>query len=158
MVHQDAKPNENGTIIDTKASHVGQMFFDQDLITRVEKLKPYSSNQQVLTTNARDGILLQEAATSDPLMAYVELGDSLEDGLLAWLAFGIDTGYTRTVNAAATVYKDGAVQNARTGGPGGMGGPGMGGGFPGIPGGGGRRPGMPGAPGAPGVPGAGGAP
>jgi protocatechuate 3,4-dioxygenase beta subunit len=136
MVHLDAKAHENATVINTKATHVGQMFFDQDLITRAEKLAPYTSNKQTLTTNARDGILLQEAATSDPIMAYVELGESLDDGLLAWLAFGVDTSYSRTINAASTVYKDGAVQNA---------GGGMGGGFPGMPGAGGR-PGMPGNP------------
>ena len=44
----------------TYTSHVGQIFFDQDLITAVEKLTPYTNNAQTLTTNTEDDILGQE--------------------------------------------------------------------------------------------------
>ncbi|KAK1772056.1 Intradiol ring-cleavage dioxygenase [Phialemonium atrogriseum] len=140
MVHPSATAHENGSVIDTSASHVGQMYFDQDLITEIEKLAPYNTNRQALTTNAQDFILAGEAATADPLMEYTLLGDRLEDGLLAWLSIGVNTSYTRTVSAAATVYKEGGKANSNGlggggfpgGGGGGLGG-GFGGGFGGTP-------------------------
>lgn len=101
------------------------MFFDQSLITEVEATETYSVNTQALTTNAEDSILLQEAATSDPFVEYVLLGDTVEDGLLGWIAFGINTTASAAydVNAAATYYETGGVSNSNGGG-GGPGGPG----------------------------------
>ena len=121
MVHLNATPFANNTLIDTTASHVGQTFFDQDLITQVEATSVYAANTQTLTTNADDSILSEEAETSDPFMSYVLLGDSVEDGLLAWLAFGVNTTLSKEVSAAATYYEGGgqANPNAGGGGPGG---------------------------------------
>ena len=121
MVHLNATPFANKTLIDTTASHVGQMFFDQDLITEVEATSVYAANTQTLTTNAEDSILAEEAETSDPFMTYVLLGDTVEDGLLAWLAFGVNTTLSKEVSAAATFYESGgqANPNAGGGGPGG---------------------------------------
>ncbi|KAJ4396157.1 hypothetical protein N0V93_000376 [Gnomoniopsis smithogilvyi] len=129
LVHQNATPAANGTIVDLTASHVGQVFFDQSLITEVEATSTYSVNTQPLMTNEEDGILLQEAATSDPFIEYVLLGDTVEDGLLGWLAFGIDTNASSayTVSAAATYYETGGETNSNgggAGGPPGGGGPG----------------------------------
>lgn len=132
MVHLNATPAANGTLTDIQASHVGQIFFDQDLITEVEATEVYATNTQQLTTNAEDGILLQEAATSDPFIEYVVLGDSVEDGLLGWLAFGIDTTQSNTVSAAAYLTESGGVSSGNAGGGGPGGAPGGGsGGFPG---------------------------
>lgn len=99
--------------MDTTAAHVGQIFFDQDLIDEVEQLEPYSSNTQSRMSNSGDDIFAQEAATSDPFMEYVYLGDSVRDGLLAWLAFGVNTTATHAyqVGAAAFHYKDGGILN-----------------------------------------------
>lgn len=119
MVHLNATPAANGTLLDVNASHVGQIFFDQDLLTEVEATGVYATNTQTVTTNAADGILLQEAASSDPFLEYVLLGDTVEDGLLGWLAFGIDTTLSKTVSAAATYYADGGVSNSNGGGGGG---------------------------------------
>lgn len=126
MVHLNATPAANGTLMDVEASHVGQIFFDQDLLTEVEATEVYAANTQEVMTNEEDGILLQEAATSDPFLEYVLLGDTVEDGLLGWLAFGIDTTLSKEVSAAAYLYADGGVSNSN----------GDGGGFPGgFPGG-----------------------
>ncbi|CAK46228.1 intradiol ring-cleavage dioxygenase [Aspergillus niger CBS 101883] len=84
----------NGTIAgvyDGHSSHVGQIFFDQDLITEVEKTSPYSSNTQSLTENSDDSILETEADTTDPLMEYVLLGDSVSDGIFAWISIGVNS-------------------------------------------------------------------
>ena len=73
------------------ATHVGQLFFNQDLISEVEALDPYTSNQQPLTQNSVDLYLTQEAATSDPFVNYTLIGDTVADGILAWITIGIDT-------------------------------------------------------------------
>ncbi|KUI55714.1 Catechol 1,2-dioxygenase 1 [Cytospora mali] len=124
LVHTNATAQANGTVLDTTASHVGQMFFDQDLITEVEATSIYLENEQPLTTNDEDSILQQEAASSDPYLEYVLLGDTVEDGLLGWLAFGIDPSLSDSVSAAATLYASGGVSSSSSGG----GGPGGGGG------------------------------
>lgn len=132
LVHLNATAADNGTLTDISASHVGQVFFDQSLITEVEATSIYVNNTQPLTTNAEDGILLQEAATSDPFVEYVLLGDTVEEGLLGWLAFGIDTTLTKSVSAAAYYTADGGVASGGFGSGGGPGGFGGGGG-PGGP-------------------------
>lgn len=149
MVHQNATPQANGTLMSTTAAHVGQVYFDQDLISRVEALPAYKSNRQPLTTNAQDFLLAQGAATTDPFVHYVFLGDKVEDGLLGWIAFGVNRTLARQIHAGATFYAEGGKTNA--GGPGGF----PGGGFPGggFPGGGTPPPG-----GFPGFPGGGGTP
>lgn len=111
MVHTSAEAQPNGTLIDTTASHVGQMYFDQDLNNEVEALAPYSTNTQPLTLNKDDFILEEQAETSDPFMSYVRLGDNIEDGILAWISLGVDTTNTRTVHNAAMLSEDGGISN-----------------------------------------------
>lgn len=139
LVHANATLYKNSTLgNDIYASHVGQSFFDQDLIAEVEKSSPYSVNSQSLTSNDEDSILAEEAGTDgvDPLMEYALLGDSVSDGLFAWLSFGINTTASDSVSPAAFLYESGAVENENSGmggGPGG-GGPGGSGGGDGPPG------------------------
>lgn len=57
-------------------------------------------------------------------MNYVFLGDGLDSGLSAYMAFGINTSYTRHVTPTANYYKDGGVALPKPGtgaGPGGNG-------------------------------------
>lgn len=134
MVHANATLYANQTLGNQiYASHVGQAFFDQDLIAAADKIEPYSKNSQALTKNSADSILAQEAGTDgvDPFMNYVYLGEGLDEGLFAWLAFGINTTYSSKVSPAAFVYESGGVENAS----GGMGGGAGGGGPPGGAGG-----------------------
>ncbi|OAA51814.1 Intradiol ring-cleavage dioxygenase, core [Metarhizium rileyi] len=122
MVHTNATELSNHTLGNqVYASHVGQAFFDQDLINAVEELEPYVSNTQNLTANSDDSILSAEADTVDPLMAYTLLGDSVADGLFAWLAFGINTSYVNQVHPASFYYQDGGVENPNGGFGGGPG-------------------------------------
>ncbi|KAM5356465.1 hypothetical protein ACJ41O_003111 [Fusarium nematophilum] len=141
MVHANATLLPNMTLgSENYASHVGQAFFDQDLITEVEKLEPYASNTQELTANEDDGILAEETATDgvDPFLEYTLLGDDLSDGIFAWLAFGVNTTQSQSITPAAFLYEGGGVANENSGGPGGDGG---------APG--GTPPDMSGAPGTP---------
>lgn len=115
----------NGTILGsngtTHASHVGQLFFDQDLISQVEATEPYASNTQDITLNSEDSILGEEADSMDPFVQYLFIGDKIEDGILAWIRIGIDSSADNEINSAATMYKDGGVanENGMGGGPGG---------------------------------------
>ncbi|KAK4246552.1 Intradiol ring-cleavage dioxygenase [Corynascus novoguineensis] len=141
MVHANATVQANQTLgLDNYASHVGQAFFDQTLISAVEATEPYASNAQPLTTNEQDFIMEQESGTDgvDPVMEYTLLGDSIEDGLFAWLAFGIDTSRSEAVVPAVYLEEGGGRPNPNGGGPGGPGGPFPTGGFP-VPTGGARR-------------------
>jgi hypothetical protein len=90
LAHFNGTTYANGTYGGGYVSHVGQLFFDQDLITQVEATSPYSTNTQELTTNADDQIFAQEAARSDPIVEYSLLGDNVNAGIFGWVAFGID--------------------------------------------------------------------
>ncbi|KAL5536708.1 hypothetical protein ACEPAF_531 [Sanghuangporus sanghuang] len=98
-------------------------FFDQDLITEVDTVSPYSTNSNQITENSDDSILAEEADDIDPMMEYVLLGDDISDGILAWSSLAINTTMSYTVTAAATLTEDGGVENENSG----MGGPGDGG-------------------------------
>ena len=108
-IESSAKPivASNNTVWNTRVTHIGQTFFDQSLLGAVEKLSPYSTNRQAMTTNAYDSILLQEAATGDPFFNYVLLGDKLSDGVFAWISYGVNMTYHRGIMAVAEAYKDG---------------------------------------------------
>jgi protocatechuate 3,4-dioxygenase beta subunit len=123
----------NGTLLDNNtysggySSHVGQIFFDQDLISQVETTSPYSDNAQTLTTNEEDTIFSQSAAdTFDPVVEYALLGDDVSEGILAWISIGIDMTRAEVISPAGELTSDGGVQYASTsangGAPGGMGG------------------------------------
>ncbi|KAH8831043.1 aromatic compound dioxygenase [Flagelloscypha sp. PMI_526] len=132
MANSNGTVFDNGTFFADTVMHVGQLFFDQDLITAVNEVEPYASNTQELTLNADDSIMSQESADIDPVVQYVYLTDDISDGIFAWASMGIDLTNSHTVSAAATWTEDGAVLNANSGAPGG-GGMGPSGSMSGIP-------------------------
>ena len=123
MSHLNATLNSNNTLSGGAITHVGQMFFDQDLVTLVEATEPYASNTQELTTNAEDSIFEGESDGYDPVVEYVLLGDDVSEGVFAWIAFGMDSGAAYNITAAAYWTEDGGVENEDAGS-------GMGGGAP----------------------------
>jgi protocatechuate 3,4-dioxygenase beta subunit len=127
LSHLNATLNTNDTLTDGSITHVGQMFFDQDLISLVEAEEPYASNTQELTINADDSILSEEAADVDPFVEYVLLGDDVSEGLFGWLAFGVDSTSAYNVTPAVYWTEAGGVVNPDAG---------MGGGPEGAPSGG----------------------
>lgn len=115
----------NSTLSDlytAHSSHVGQLFFDQELISAVEETSPYSTNTQDLTTNANDSILSEEADTIDPFMEYVYLGEDVSDGIFAWITVGVDSTEDSDITPAAYYTEEGGVENESSGGMGGGGG------------------------------------
>ncbi|KAJ3121821.1 hypothetical protein HK100_012225 [Physocladia obscura] len=125
----------NNTYTSTNYAHVGQIFFDQALLSEVEATAPYTTNTQDVTLNSADTILAEEAAsTFDPVVEYVLLGDSVSDGVFAWISIGINTAYNQDVSPAAYLTANGGVSNSasgsgsggESGSAGGSGGPGNG--------------------------------
>jgi protocatechuate 3,4-dioxygenase beta subunit len=116
MAHFNGTQFENGTYSGGYVSHVGQLFFDQDLITQVDAIEPYASNTQTITANSDDSILNQEAAGDhDPFVEYSFLGSDVSEGIFGWIAFGIDLSEQETLTPAATLYAEGGVANSNSG-------------------------------------------
>jgi protocatechuate 3,4-dioxygenase beta subunit len=110
----------NNTYLGGVSSHVGQIFFDQDLISLVEATSPYSTNTQEMTTNVQDGILAEEAvADFDPVVEYVLLGDDVTDGILSWISIGVDMTRAQVISPAGKYTSEGGVQYSSGGGGGG---------------------------------------
>ncbi|KAJ4986170.1 hypothetical protein SVAN01_08323 [Stagonosporopsis vannaccii] len=137
LAHINSTINEkNQTLTGGHISHVGQLFFDQKLIHDAETVFPYTTNTQELLLNADDRIFAQEAANTDPVLNYVYLGDSVEDGLFAWVTVGIDPTAVTTPRPAVSFGEGGGVANPGVGGGSGgprPSGPRPSGGFPGGP-------------------------
>lgn len=97
----------------THVSHVGQVYFDQDLISVVEETDPYTTNTQELTENADDQLLAQEADSGiDPFVEYVFLGDDVSDGIFAWISVVIDTSEDIVTTPAAAYTADGGEESS----------------------------------------------
>ncbi|SJX64349.1 uncharacterized protein SRS1_21006 [Sporisorium reilianum f. sp. reilianum] len=116
VAHINATLLANNTLANSEATgavHIGQLFFDQDLISQVEATSPYTENTQTLTTNEEDFIFDQEAASdgSDPVLEYVLLGDKVEDGIFAWTTIAVDVDANYTTSAASRWTEDGGVAN-----------------------------------------------
>lgn len=101
MAHIGATELANGTISGGTIAQVGQLFFDQTLNNAVNEVSPYSTNTQAFTINRYDSIMAGEAATSDPIMQYVYLGEDVSDGIFAWATVGINPSASYSASAAA---------------------------------------------------------
>jgi protocatechuate 3,4-dioxygenase beta subunit len=101
----------NNTVINGKAAHVGQLYFDQSLLTAADKVTPYNKNRGAITQNVNDFLFRQGANGDDPMVRYAFVGDKLEDGLFSWIRFGINQNTARKVNPAAYMTSGGGVMN-----------------------------------------------
>ncbi|KAL1874354.1 hypothetical protein VTK73DRAFT_437 [Phialemonium thermophilum] len=135
-----ATKQPNNTITGGNAAHVGQLFFDQPMLTQANTLHPYVTNKQTVTQNVADYYFMAMSNGGDPVLRYSLVGDKLEDGIFAWIRYGIDTTAKKNVDPAAFWTANGGVMNPT--GPisqitgGGIFGGGGFGGFPGFGGGG----------------------
>ncbi|KAI7970125.1 hypothetical protein EIK77_000333 [Talaromyces pinophilus] len=112
-VHLNPETFPNGTVRGDTSAHVGQLYFDQDLIAAVEGQYPYTTNTNQFTYNKDDWIVAMDAARgwqADPFFEYIKLGNDIQDGVLAWISMGVNMSYTRVVSSPATLYADGGVQ------------------------------------------------
>jgi len=135
IVYLGATKQANNTIAGGHAAHVGQLYFDQGLITAVDKFTPYSTNTMKIVQNTADFLFMQGANGDDPIVRYALVGKDVSEGLFAWIRFGIDQSANKAVNPAAFWTDKGGVMNPT--GPisqltGGGGGGGTWGGWPGV--------------------------
>ncbi|KAI1336276.1 Intradiol ring-cleavage dioxygenase [Xylariaceae sp. FL0016] len=136
--NRGAKLQDNGTYTGGKVNHIGQLYFDQELINAVEGMHPYTSNAMRLTYNSQDFLVAQEASRDyDPFFDYVMLSEDPADGLLLWATIGINgtADQSQFVSPGAWYYRDGGVDtspkwNFSGPPPGGMPGGGMPSGMP----------------------------
>ncbi|KAG2813725.1 hypothetical protein PC119_g22682 [Phytophthora cactorum] len=71
----------NGTYSGGRVLHVGQLFFDQSLITEVQATGAYADNSAPVTPNEVDSIALQSAADDfDPFVRVSAIGRHTESG------------------------------------------------------------------------------
>lgn len=112
MAHINATVLANDTITGGSIAHVGQIFYDQDLLDAVEATYPYTLNTIARTPNADDSILASETegSDSDPLVEYALLGDDVTDGVFGWItiAVNVSASYDPTYRFARTA--SGGVQ------------------------------------------------
>jgi hypothetical protein len=92
MTHQNQTILANKTIANGVINHVGQLYFDQSLLDEVFKIAPYKDNAQQRLQNKNDiNMALGTEGMADNVLNYVLLGNKLEDGVFAWMNFGIES-------------------------------------------------------------------
>jgi hypothetical protein len=108
-------------------THIGQLFWPETLRSAVEATYPYSTNTQAVTSNAEDMWSIVQAENDyDPFPEFVYLGESIEDGLLAWIQVGVnvtaDYSDDDYYQVAAVLQADGGHETSNSvGGSGGGG-------------------------------------
>ncbi|KAJ5990480.1 hypothetical protein N7522_010687 [Penicillium canescens] len=115
IAHTKAHVLPNNTLTGGHISHIGQLFFDQDLITKVESTYPYNTSTVAVTENGDDHVVQVETedSNSDPFFEYAYLGDSIEDGILAWVTMGVNVSASHDSDAsyAARLTASGGVSS-----------------------------------------------
>lgn len=121
IAHQEGQVLPNNTFESGQASHVGQIYFDQDLLTDVEEQSPYTENEQPLTLNEDDSILQGQLSSSDadPFVDYSLIGEDISEGVYAWITLAIDPGASFDTPAVSHWTDHGGVPGDDTGPPGG---------------------------------------
>ncbi|EJT69775.1 hypothetical protein GGTG_12658 [Gaeumannomyces tritici R3-111a-1] len=111
IVYLGATKLANNTLSGGRAAHVGQLYFDQSLVTATTQVRPYSSNRMAVTPNVRDFLFMMGANGDDPIVRYALVGDKLEDGIFAWMRFGLRQNADLRVNPAAFWTANGGKMN-----------------------------------------------
>ncbi|KAI5358176.1 Putative intradiol ring-cleavage dioxygenase, core [Septoria linicola] len=109
VVLLNATLNLNGTLSGGHHAHIGQFFWNQDLITAVEATWPYNTNRILITPNDQDPLFAMELANDapDPVLEYIYLGDDLSDGLFAWVIVVVNTSAQYEPSYNFTLTKEG---------------------------------------------------
>ncbi|KAF2644923.1 aromatic compound dioxygenase [Massarina eburnea CBS 473.64] len=117
--HMNATLLSNGTLSGGNVPHIGQLFYDQDIITEVESTYPYNTSTVDITLNSADRVfgLESEDDNSDPIFNYVYLDDTkgAAGGLFSWITIGVDPTASYDASYAALLTADGGVSNSNSG-------------------------------------------
>lgn len=114
-IHVTVQTNVTGkdtSYSDAGIKHLGQLFFDENLINLVYQLSPYKAHISTLnrTTNSED--TLYSSANGDGYSAVVDvskLGDSLADGLVGYITIGVNRSATPAETTGGSVNDVGAL-------------------------------------------------
>lgn len=114
--HNNVTILPNNTITGGRVSHIGQLFYPDDLRADVEANYPYNTNTVALTTNDEDQWApVQTDTYYDPFVDFVYLGSDITDGLFVWKQIAINTtvDYTDDDNykIASIWTANGGVEN-----------------------------------------------
>lgn len=113
LSHMGVTINENNTFSGGRVSHIGQLFYPEELRSAVEATSSYSINTQSVTTNDADMWAPVQAGTDyDPFPDFVYLGSDITDGLFAWKQIAINA----TVDYSDSDYYNIAVYLTADGG------------------------------------------
>jgi hypothetical protein len=109
-IGQEILPNKR--IKGGSITHVGQIYFDQALIDSVSTIGAYKENANVHLNNKNDIIMAGGTVNqADNVVEYALLGNSIADGIFAWINFGVDASTNRSVQIIANCSDDGCVTN-----------------------------------------------
>jgi hypothetical protein len=88
--------------------HVGVFYFDEELLTAVSKVPPYTTNRNRRLSNKNDiGVRMGAANGADPFIEYTLLSTDIKDGVLGWINMAIDPKVNATITAATVCTADG---------------------------------------------------
>ncbi|TDZ15567.1 hypothetical protein Cob_v011351 [Colletotrichum orbiculare MAFF 240422] len=87
-------PGAGTSYSQSTVQHVGQLFFEEDLLESVYAASPYAAHAETLsrTTNDEDSVL--SSASEDgysPFIGVSLLGDGVEDGLVGYITIGVNS-------------------------------------------------------------------
>jgi len=120
IAHVNGTVLPNGTYSGGTIPYIGQLFYDQDLITEVIKYEPYSLDTIAIELNEDDRVVATEIVNGgDPFLNYVLLGDSVAEGMFMRIDIGIDLTASYEASAAADWTAGGGVVTSSSGGVGG---------------------------------------
>jgi protocatechuate 3,4-dioxygenase beta subunit len=111
IVYLGATKAANNTITGGRAAHIGQIYFDQGLIGEVNTKVPYNKITMKVLPNLQDTLFRMGATRDDPIVRYSLVGNKIEDGLYAWIRFGINSANNLRVSPAAYWTEKGGVMN-----------------------------------------------
>jgi protocatechuate 3,4-dioxygenase beta subunit len=116
LVHENVSVLANETIQGGAVTHIGQLFWPETLRSAVEATFPYNTNTQAVTSNAEDMWSIVQAENDyDPFPEFVYLGDTVEEGLLAWIQVGVNVSADYTddsyYSVAAVLQADGGHES-----------------------------------------------
>lgn len=83
----------NGTSYSkSKVQHIGQLFFEEDLLNSVYAVSPYVEHLSTLnrTTNSEDSLYSDASSGGySAVISVTQLGDNIEDGLVGYVSIHV---------------------------------------------------------------------
>ncbi|KAI0173751.1 Intradiol ring-cleavage dioxygenase [Pestalotiopsis sp. NC0098] len=113
-IHVTVQSNvSNGTSYSASSTqHLGQLFFEESLLSSVYSLSPYSEHLSTLnrTTNSEDSLF--SSATSAGYSAIIsveQLADDIAAGLVGYITIGVNTSAEAAVTTGGSVNPQGLI-------------------------------------------------